>query len=122
MCTLLADRGHPTTQSTVSRDLKLLGAERVITDDGEVAYRLPAGGRRGLAPDMVTAIDHNEAMVVIRTEIGRAQAVGFDLDALGLAEVMGTLAGDDTVLVVPRSITQTAHLAEQLRRMVGLPL
>jgi len=114
---MLAERGHPTTQSTVSRDLKLLGAERLVGDDGTVAYRLVTRARTGLSPDMVIGIDHNEAMVVIRTEIGRAQAVGFDLDALGLPDIIGTLAGDDTVLVIPRTITRTDVLAATIRTM-----
>ncbi|MBL4689338.1 MAG: hypothetical protein JKY37_32405 [Nannocystaceae bacterium] len=120
LCTLLAERGHPTTQSTVSRDLKLLGAERVVGDDGTVGYRLTTRVRGGVSPDMIIGVEHNEAMVVIRTEIGRAQAVGLDLDALGLPDVMGTVAGDDTVLVVPRSIHRTDALADAIRQMAGL--
>ncbi|MEM6993230.1 MAG: hypothetical protein AAF721_22140 [Myxococcota bacterium] len=120
LCALLAERGHATTQSTVSRDLKLLGAERVVAEDGTVGYRLATRARAGVSPDMITSVEHNEAMVVIRTGIGRAQAVGLDLDALGLADVMGTVAGDDTVLVVPRSVHRTAALADAIRTMVGL--
>ena len=120
LCTMLAERGHPTTQSTVSRDLKLLGAERIVAEDGLVAYRLATRSRAALSSEMVTSIEHNEVMIVIRTEIGRAQAVGLDLDALGLADILGTIAGDDTVLVVPRSATRTVVLADQIRTMVGL--
>lgn len=120
LCDMLAERGHPTTQSTVSRDLKLLGAERIIGEDGTIAYRLATRARTSLSPDMVTSIENNEAMVVIRTEIGRAQAVGFDLDALGLPDVIGTLAGDDTVLVVPRSLQRTEALVDTLRKLAGL--
>ncbi len=120
LCALLAARGHPATQSTVSRDLKLLGALRTVSDRGVPVYRLATIQRRGLTPGMVVAVEHNESMVVLRTEIGRAQAVGLDLDALELPDVLGTLAGDDTVLVVPRSMTQTAELAEQLRGLAAL--
>ena len=120
LCEMLASRGHATTQSTVSRDLKLLGAERIVAEDGTIAYRLASRSRTGLSPDMVNSIEHNEAIVVIRTDVGRAQAVGLDLDALGLPDVLGTVAGDDTVLVVPRSITRTAALAQAIRHTVGL--
>lgn len=120
LCEMLAQRGHRATQSTISRDLKLLGAERRHTDDGTVVYRIPPRPRRGLSPEMVTAIEHNEIAVVIRTEIGRAQAVGLDLDAMGDPDVLGTIAGDDTVLVIPRSIQHTQTLAGRLRRLVGL--
>ena len=119
LCEMLAQRGHRATQSTVSRDLKLLGAERRHTDDGTIVYRIPPRPRRGLSPDMVTGVEHNEIVVVVRTEIGRAQAVGLDLDALADPDILGTLAGDDTVLVIPRSITQSAALAGRLRRLIG---
>lgn len=120
LCEMLAQRGHRATQSTVSRDLKLLGAERRQTDDGTVVYRIPPRPRRGLSPDMVTSVEHNEIVLVIRTEIGRAQAVGLDLDAMGDPEIMGTLAGDDTVLVIPRSTGNVAGLAVRLRRLCGI--
>jgi transcriptional regulator of arginine metabolism len=119
LCDALARRGHQATQSTVSRDLKLLGAERRHAEDGSIVYRIPPRPRRGLSAEMVTGIEHNEAMVVIRTEVGRAQAVGLDLDAMGDEDVLGTLAGDDTVLVIPRSTARVAALAARLRRMVG---
>ncbi len=119
LCEMLARRGHQATQSTVSRDLKLLGAERRHAEDGSIVYRIPPRPRRGLSADMVTNIEHNETVIVIRTEIGRAQAVGLDLDALGDRDVMGTLAGDDTVLVIPRSTTRIPALLARLRRLVG---
>lgn len=118
LCELLAARGHVATQSTVSRDLKRLGAQRTVGPDGATTYRLEA--RPGLPAGMVLAVEHNEAMVVLRTEIGRAQAVGLDLDALEHPDVLGTLAGDDTVLVVPRSIERTRSLAQALRSLAGL--
>lgn len=114
----LAERGLETTQSTISRDLKRLGARRSVGPDGAGLYHLEA--RPGLPAGMVVSVEHNEAMVVLRTEVGRAQAVGLDLDALELSEVLGTLAGDDTVLVVPRSVSRTAALAQRLRELTGL--
>jgi transcriptional regulator of arginine metabolism len=120
LCEMLAQRGHRATQSTISRDLKLLGAERRHTDDGTIVYRIQPRPRRGLSGEMVTSIEHNEIVVVIRTEIGRAQAVGLDLDAMGDADILGTLAGDDTVLVIPRSTQRTTALAGRLKRMVGM--
>jgi transcriptional regulator of arginine metabolism len=69
---------------------------------------------------MIDRIDHNESMVVIRTKIGRAQAVGVEVDGLKDPDVLGTLAGDDTVIVVPRSAAATTKLAARLRELVGL--
>ncbi|MBX7082239.1 MAG: hypothetical protein K1X88_23730 [Nannocystaceae bacterium] len=119
LCRLLAERGHTTTQSTISRDLKLLGAHRIPRDDGESVYQLRPHAPAGFPSDMVVAVDHNEVAIIVRTRIGRAQAVGHELDALQLPAVLGTIAGDDTVLVIPRSVAQTVELARRLRELVG---
>lgn len=120
LCAMLGERGHRATQSTVSRDLKLLGAQRVQREGGEYVYHLRTTMPSGFPADMVVSVDHNEAAIVIRTRVGRAQAVGLELDALRLAAVLGTLAGDDTVLVIPRSVAQTAELARRLRELAGV--
>lgn len=120
LCALLAARGHEVTQSTISRDLKRLGAQRTMAGDGVPVYRLAVAGPPGLSPGIVLGIEHNEQLVVLRTPAGLAQAVGLDIDALAHPEVLGTLAGDDTVLVVPRSIGRVEALARALRAMAGL--
>jgi transcriptional regulator of arginine metabolism len=120
LCDALSRQGHAATQSTVSRDLKMLGAQRVLRDDGNYAYHLRAGAPGPFPADMILAVDHNEVMLVIRTKVGRAQAVGFDLDAMKHPGVMGTLAGDDTVLVIPSSVEQTHQLADEIRELAGL--
>jgi transcriptional regulator of arginine metabolism len=116
----LASRGFPTTQSTISRDLKLLGAQRSATEDGTFVYGLRTGAQGAFPADMVIGVEHNESMVVVRTRVGRAQAVGLDLDAMRHPGMLGTLAGDDTVLVIPKSVTRTAELARRLRELAGL--
>jgi transcriptional regulator of arginine metabolism len=122
LCELLAAQGHAATQSTVSRDLKRLGALRTMGPDGEPVYRLGGngGGPRGLSSGMITAIEHNECSIVLRTSAGRAQVVGIELDDLDHPDILGTLAGDDTVLVVPRSVTRIGALVEALRELAGL--
>jgi len=121
LCELLAARGHASTQSTVSRDLKRLGAQRTVGPDGEPVYRLgTGGGPRGLSAGIITAIDHNEQLIVLRTPAGRAQLVGIELDDLDHPDILGTLAGDDTVLVVPRTVTRVRELAKALRELSGL--
>lgn len=113
----LAERGFATTQSTISRDLKLLGAERRIREDGNQVYRLEPGP--GVFPvGMVLAVEHNEVLVIVRTRVGRAPAVGLELDALGNTDILGTVAGDDTVLVIPRSIERVRELARTLAALV----
>jgi transcriptional regulator of arginine metabolism len=113
----LAEQGFAATQSTVSRDLKLLGAERRIREDGTWVYRLEPGP--GVFPvGMVLGVEHNEVLVIVRTRVGRAPAVGLELDALEHADILGTVAGDDTVLVIPRSVHRVAELARALTELV----
>jgi transcriptional regulator of arginine metabolism len=121
LCELLAARGYGAAQSTISRDLKRLGAQRGVGSDGEPVYRLGSGQvRQGLSGGLVTGIEHNECLVVLRTPVGRAQVVGIEIDDLGHPEIIGTLAGDDTVLVVPRSVARIGALVSALRELSGI--
>jgi transcriptional regulator of arginine metabolism len=120
LCDLLSERGLSTTQSTVSRDLKLLGALRRLREDGDFVYVLEAGGPSTFPADMVMRVEHNETQIVVRTRVGRAQAVGLELDALRHPDLIGTIAGDDTVLVIPRSIKKTGELARRIRELAGI--
>lgn len=120
LCDLLGGRGFDATQSTISRDLKSLSAQRRQREDGEFAYHLLAEATAAFDADMVQEVMHNESMLLLRTRIGRAQAVGFDLDSMRHPDILGTLAGDDTVLVIPRSVARVAALAASLRELAGL--
>lgn len=120
LCDALAERGFVATQSTVSRDLKLLGAGRTLRDDGSYAYHLRSGAPGPFPADMIVGVEHNEAIIVVRTRIGRAPAVGIEIDAMAHPHVLGTISGDDTVLVIPRSLRLTASLANELRDLSGL--
>ncbi len=117
---LLADRGFGTTQSTISRDLKLLGAQRRLEEDGDYHYELDAAGLGRFPVEMVVAVEHNEHQIIVKTRIGRAQAVGLELDALRDPDLLGTVAGDDTVLVIPRTVHKTAALARRILALAEL--
>jgi transcriptional regulator of arginine metabolism len=104
---LLEERGHPVTQATVSRDLDALGA---VKDRGEGVYRIPeaepALGRgeldgivRAMA-DFVDSIAVSGNLVVLHTPPGAAHLVASAIDHAGLAGALGTVAGDDTLIVV----------------------
>lgn len=125
----LAERGVVTTQSTLSRDLRELGILRVPTGEG---YRyVPSGGGALAAANgeterfcrvaamEVLAVESNEQLVVVRTLAGRAQGVAVTIDQLALPEIIGTVAGDDTVLVVPSSVRRTRRLERRLRDVLG---
>lgn len=112
---LLAAEGIQVTQATLSRDLEELGAVKVRTADGPSSYLIPEDGnpalRRSEAPtarlqrllrELLTGADYSGNLVVLRTPPGAAQFLASALDRSGLPDVVGTIAGDDTILVVAR--------------------
>lgn len=125
---LLVADGIQVTQATLSRDLEELGAVKVRGTDGEpAAYLIPEEGRPPLRPaaqaparlvrllrELVTGTDHSGNLVVLRTPPGAAQFLASALDRSGLPEVVGTIAGDDTILVVARESVGGAGLAARL--------
>lgn len=112
------------TQSTISRDLRRLGAIKAIDGSGSTIYRLPddpsstpftpSNGFRGLMID----IEHNGAMIVIHTTPGSASLVARQLDQTKPYGILGTIAGDDTIFVAPSSVKKIAEtvaaIAEEL--------
>jgi transcriptional regulator of arginine metabolism len=106
---LLATEGMVLTQATVSRDLEELGAVKVRIPGGQMAYAIPELAKDRVAPEEVlrkvlgeylVEAAHSANLAVLRTPPGSAHVVASALDRAGLADVLGTVAGDDTVLVV----------------------
>jgi len=126
---LLADQGVEATQTTVSRDLDDLGAIKVRLPGGETAYALPELPVHQIAPEdhlrrvlgeWVVEVAHSANVVVLRTPPGSAHVVGSALDRSGLEEVVGTVAGDDTVLVVVDERVGGDVMAAHLRDVAGI--
>lgn len=122
LVSLLAEAGHPVTQATVSRDLAAVGAVKVSQEDGSAHYRLGAGdraaGNDGLARalrEFMTEVSAAGHLAVVKTPPGAAQVVAGALDEAELAGVLGTVAGDDTVLVVVER--RGAELARRLEKI-----
>jgi len=93
---LLERGGVPATQSSVSRDLEDLG---VVKHHG--VYTLPQAN--GAAARGLVSLDHaGECLVIARTEPGRASAVAVDIDAAAIPEIVGTIAGEDTIFIAVR--------------------
>ena len=114
----LAREGCKVTQATLSRDLKDLGVSWVPGPDGG-RYALTAPGAvpplRTLLGASVTDIGANETLVLIRTLPGAAGTVAEYIDSQRLPEVLGTVAGDNTVLVIPSSVRRLAQLLKVLK-------
>jgi transcriptional regulator of arginine metabolism len=127
---LLAADGVTATQATVSRDLEDMGALKVRVAGGEVAYAIPELPTEQHAPedhlrrvlgDWVVEVNHSQNLVVLRTPPGSAHVVGSALDRSSLDGLIGTVAGDDTLLCVASEGLGGARLAGTLRDLAGLP-
>ncbi len=130
---LLADSGITVTQATLSRDLEELGAVKVRgTDGGGSAYLLPEEGRPPMRPaeqaparlqrllrELLTGADFSANLAVLRTPPGAAQFLASALDRSGLPEVVGTIAGDDTIVVIAREDIGGRNLAALLSSWAG---
>jgi transcriptional regulator of arginine metabolism len=127
---LLAADGVDATQTTLSRDLDELGAVKVRAGDGSLVYAVPAEGGdptpRATGPgfadarlsrvagDVLVSAEASANLVVVRTPPGAAQFLASALDHADLPEVLGTVAGDDTVLLVCRDPAGGPAVATQL--------
>lgn len=117
----LRRRGFSVTQATISRDLAALGANRVSTPRGLryiVRDKDNADAVRQLALLEITSIAANESLIVVKTRVGHASGVGVFFDALENSDLLGTLAGNDTVLVIPDTHEHLLRLLTYLRRLV----
>ncbi len=124
----LEELGHPATQSTISRDLEELGLVRVRDGGGELRYAAPEGGRAAASPgvlrallgEFVVRIEHSGNLVLVMTPPGAASAVARALDETPPEGILGTVAGDDTILVVVPEGVRAATVAARLRNLAGL--
>jgi transcriptional regulator of arginine metabolism len=126
---LLAAGGAPATQATVSRDLEEIGAVKVRAAGGESVYAVPELPKDRIAPeehlkrvlgDWVVDVAASANVVVVRTPPGSAHVVASALDRAALTEILGTVAGDDTIMVVAAERVGGAKLARRLAGLAGL--
>lgn len=124
---LLRQRGWDVTQATLSRDLRELRLARVPSPTGP-RYTISGGGAgqdggtgalAGLLPQLLTGVDGVGELLVVRTVIGGAQPVAAALDREAWPEVIGTLGGDDTILLVCRSSAARERITRRLRELAG---
>ena len=121
---LLAEDGLVVTQATLSRDLEELGATKVRADDGGLVYAVGAETARAttdrvarILADLLVSAEPSANLVVLRTPPGGAHFLASALDRAQLDDVIGTVAGDDTVLVVTRRANGGAAVARHLVRL-----
>ena len=126
---LLAADGVVATQATVSRDLEELGAVKVRLPGGDTVYAIPELPKDRVAPedhlrrvlgDWVVEVAQSGNIVVLRTPPGSAHVVASALDRAGLEDVIGTVAGDDTIMVVASERAGGSKVAKRLSALAGL--
>lgn len=119
----LAGAGFPATQATLSRDLARLGARRVAAPGGGTVYELPEEERRDgveALRGLVSRVDSNGSLVVVRTHPGSAPAVARAIDLARVEGLLGTIAGDDTVFVAPARGPGARSLAGRVAALFGV--
>lgn len=126
----LADRlnkeGYNVTQATVSRDIRELKLTKVSDGSGKQKYVVP-GGRDGIGNDRFIrilreayiSVDMAQNILVVKTVAGMAMAVAAAIDAMEWNEVVGCIAGDDTIMCAVRTVEDTKNLMEKIRRLVS---
>ncbi len=126
---LLAAEGMAATQATVSRDLDDLGAIKVRVPGGHSVYAVPEFVPERVAPldqlrrvmgEWVAEVTHSGNLVIVRTPPGCAHVVASALDRGGIDGLLGTVAGDDTMLCVATESVGGAQLAVSLRELAGI--
>ena len=129
---LLEAEGIETTQATLSRDLDELGAVKlrgadggvpvyVIPDDGSPVRAMEGGTTRmrRLLAELLVSVDSSANIAVLRTPPGAAQFLACAIDRAALRDIVGTIAGDDTVFLLAREPLSGAELGERIRALAG---
>jgi transcriptional regulator of arginine metabolism len=122
---LLLERGTEVTQATLSRDIRELRLVKAPDADGTAHYSLPEEWEstpplESLLPTLFRSVDGVDHLLVIHTLKGAAQTVAAAIDWEEWPEVLGTLAGDDTILIILRHPGALADLRGRIERMAGL--
>lgn len=123
---LLLERGFSVTQATVSRDIKQLSLVKTMSESGRYKYTLPRhdydteskSGLLRVFSDAVYAVDRAMNTVVVKCQSGMANAVCARLDSAGYGNIVGTLAGDDTIFVLMRTEEDAAKMLEEFEKLL----
>ena len=123
---LLDAEGIEVTQATLSRDLRDLRLVKVTAADGTVRYAPPPEGDalhpplQQLLATLLVSLDGVGNLLVLRTPAGSANAIASAIDQQRWKEVLGTIAGDDTILIIARSERTRRVLGARVRRLAGM--
>ena len=123
---MLIEEGYNVTQATVSRDIRELKLTKILTGRGKYRYIQPTKrntGEEGVRfnnalADSIQHVDYAGNMIVIKTYPGLASAVATGIDTIHMVELLGCVAGDDTIIIVARDETSAREISEKLKGMM----
>ncbi len=124
LAALLKEAGFSVTQATVSRDIRQMQLSKVPSENGKQKYALlrqeetPSGKYIRVLREGFVSMDMAQNILVMRTVSGMAMAVATAIDALKLREVVGCIAGDDTIMIAVRSVEETRSLMAKFRELL----
>jgi len=117
--------GFDVTQATISRDIRELKITKIAIEDGKQKYVVMSNSTHELSEkfvrvckDGITFIDYAQNMVVIKTIQGMAMAVAAAIDSMENSEIIGTIAGDDTIFCVTKSQELAVQLIEKINEII----
>ena len=126
LCARLNEAGYKVTQATVSRDIRELKLTKVALGGGRQRYTALADSGDALGEkyirvfkDGVVSMDMAQNILVIKTVSGMAMAVAASLDAMDCHEIVGSIAGDDTIMCAVRTVEDTQVLMRRLRKLMN---
>lgn len=121
----LVREGYEVTQATVSRDIRDMKLTKISTDDGKQKYVVLSDKTENLSEKYVrvlkdgfVSMDMAQNILVIKTVSGMAGAVCASIDAMNLHEIVGSIAGDDTIMCAIRTTDDTISIIKKLRRII----
>ena len=122
----LAEHGFDSTQTTISRDIRQLKLIKGPTGRGTYKYVAPevrrgndAPGHNSALTDAVIKIEMAQNIVVVKTMSGMANAIAVCIDSLKIKDIVGSVAGDDTILLVFKSVEKAAEIEVELKTVFG---
>lgn len=121
----LKNEGFEVTQATVSRDIKELGLVKVPSSDGGYKYafanreKTESSQHLNIFSRAVTSVDSAMHTIVVKTYAGMAPAVAASLDTTIGGEILGTIAGDDTILVITKNPEEAKEISKKLEKLFG---
>lgn len=122
----LREAGFQVTQATVSRDIRELKLSKIPTGDGKQKYVILKQDDSHLVDkyirvlkDGLISMDMAQNILVIKTVSGMASAVAVAVDAMKFKEIVGSIAGDDTIMMAVRTVEETKVVMEKIHKMLG---